>query len=258
MSERQNTLYVGSLAKGLRLLHAFDAQHTEMSLGELAERTGLDKSATQRLANTLHVEGMLDKDPVTRRFRPSRAWLKLAYAYFWSDPLVALVLPKMIELSRRCDGTVALAEMMGDHIIYVSRLPSRSSPFSSTLPGRHLPALSCSAGQAMLSTWPDAQREDAIRNWTLGDFTTKTIQDREQIRAQIDKAAQLGYATTQDQMILNRSGIAAAIRGPDGVAHAAIQCSISSHHWSWERIQDEILPHILEVAASIEPRPRAT
>ncbi|MEM7177430.1 MAG: IclR family transcriptional regulator [Pseudomonadota bacterium] len=256
MRERQNTLYVGSLAKGLRLLHAFDAQHIEMSLGELAERTGLDKSATQRLANTLYVEGMLDKDPVTRRFRPSRAWLKLAYAYYWSDPLVALAMPKMIELSRKFDLTIALAEMMGDHIIYVSRFPSRSSPFSSTLPGRHLPALSCSAGRAMLSTWPADQREDAIRTWTVGAFTPETVQDRDQIRAEIEGAAKLGYATTQDQMILNRSGIAAAIKGQDGVAYSSIQCSVSSHHWSWDRIHAEILPHLLEVAASIEPRSR--
>ena len=49
MKTKQNTLYVGSLAKGLRLLRAFDEGHTELSLAELAQRTGLDKSATQRL-----------------------------------------------------------------------------------------------------------------------------------------------------------------------------------------------------------------
>ena len=58
MEKKQNTLYVGSLAKGLRLLRAFDESHTELSLVELAGRSGLDKSAVQRLANTLHIEGM--------------------------------------------------------------------------------------------------------------------------------------------------------------------------------------------------------
>lgn len=258
MNERQNTLFVGSLAKGLRILHAFDAQHTEMSLRELAERTGLDKSATQRLANTLHVEGMLDKDPITRRFRPSRAWVKLAYAYFWSDPLVALAMPKMIDLSQKIDSTIALAELMGDHIIYVNRLPNRSSPFSATLPGRHLPALSCAAGRAILSTWPSDQLEQAVETWTVGQFTPKTLQERGQIREQIERAAELGYAATQDQMILNKSGVSVAIRGPDGIAQASLQCSVSSHHWSWDRIRTEILPHILEAAASIQPQSRST
>ncbi|MBE0455746.1 MAG: helix-turn-helix domain-containing protein, partial [Roseovarius sp.] len=110
MKTKQNTLYVGSLAKGLRLLRAFDESHSELSLSELAARTGLDKSATQRLANTLHIEGMLDKDPGTRRFRPSHAWLEMAYAYYWSDPLVGQAMPKLIQLSQELAQTVNLAE----------------------------------------------------------------------------------------------------------------------------------------------------
>ena len=89
---------MGSLAKGLRLLRAFDESHTELSLVELAARSGLDKSAVQRLANTLHIEGMLEKDPATRRYRPSHAWLELAYAYYWSDQLVGQAIPKLIDL----------------------------------------------------------------------------------------------------------------------------------------------------------------
>ena len=50
----QNTLFVGSLEKGMRVLAAFDHNHTAMGLTELAERTGLEKSAAQRLSNTLH------------------------------------------------------------------------------------------------------------------------------------------------------------------------------------------------------------
>ncbi|MCH5378123.1 MAG: helix-turn-helix domain-containing protein, partial [Planctomycetes bacterium] len=106
MTGKQNTLYVASVAKGLRLLRAFDETHCELSLPELAARTGLDKSAVQRLANTLHVEGMLDKDPVTRRFRPSHAWLQLAYAYCWSDALVAKAMPKLIDLSQQLGETI--------------------------------------------------------------------------------------------------------------------------------------------------------
>ncbi|MFC6588998.1 helix-turn-helix domain-containing protein, partial [Sulfitobacter pacificus] len=101
---------MSSLAKGLRLLRAFDETHTELSLVELSQRTELDKSAVQRLANTLHIEGMLDKNPVTRRFRPSHAWLQLAYSYYWSDQLVGQAIPKLIDLSQELGETVNLAE----------------------------------------------------------------------------------------------------------------------------------------------------
>lgn len=256
MKEKQNTLFVGSLAKGLKLLRAFDETATEMSLTDLARRTGLDKSATQRLANTLHVEGMLDKDPVTKRFRPSHAWLELAYAYFWSDPLVRQAMPQLIDLSQRLGSTVNLTELSGDHIIYVSRLPNGSSQFSATLVGRRLPALNASAGRAMIATWSPKERQQVVDTWPIQQFTARTTTDRDVIRAGVEEAAQMGYATTQNQMILNQTGIAAPIIGPDGRAHAAVQCSVSSHHWSRERIQEELLPYILDAALAIAPQSR--
>lgn len=253
MEKKQNTLYVGSLAKGLRLLRAFDETHIELSLAELAQRTGLDKSAVQRLANTLHIEGMLDKNPATRRFRPSHAWLELAYAYYWSDQLVGQAIPKLIDLSQALGETVNLAELSGDHIIYVSRLPCQRTDFGATVIGRRLPALSTSGGRAMISTFPEAEREEAIRTWPLKPFTSRTTLDRDAIRHSIDAAVQRGYAISSGQMMLSEIGVACPIRDPDGRAFAAVQCSVSIHTWSHERVETEILPRLQDTANAISP-----
>ncbi len=257
MDKKQNTLYVGSLAKGLQILRTFDESATELSLGELVKRTGLEKSAVQRLANTLHIEGMLDKDPVTKRFRPSHAWLEMAYAYFWSNPLVRLAMPKLIELSHQLDATVNLAELSGDHVLYISRVPGRSSQFSSSIVGRRLPALSSAAGRAILSTFPKAERDVLINTWSVNALTPQTTLDKADITRSIEEAEHQGYALSQSQIILNQTGIAAPITGPDGRAFAAIQCSVSSQLWNSERIQTELLPYILETAHGIAPHVRA-
>lgn len=248
---KQNTLFVGTLAKGLRVLRAFDETHTELSLAKLAEITELDKSAVQRLANTLHVEGMLDKDPVTRRYRPSHAWLRLAYAYYWSDPLVARAMPKLIDLSRRLGETVNLAQLSGQEVIYAARLPCTRTTFAASVPGRTVPALSTSAGQCILATFPEAERAAAIRDWHLHAHTPRTTTDRAEIARQIESAIDTGYAVTHGQMILTEVGIACAIRGPDGRASAAVHCSLSEHHWNDARIRAEILPWLLDAANSI-------
>ncbi|MCZ0812188.1 MAG: IclR family transcriptional regulator [Pseudomonadota bacterium] len=253
MTTKQNTLFVGSLAKGLRLLRAFDESHTELSLSDLAHRSGLDKSATQRLANTLHVEGMLDKDPVTRRFRPSHAWLQMAYAYYWSDPLVGQTIPKLISLSQEIGETVNLAEMSGDHIIYVSRLPCKRTYFAATIIGRRLPALSTSAGRAMLATFPEAERIAAVDNWPIIQFTPSTTLDRNNIRGSVERAVHDGFAISTGQMILNEIGVAAPIAGHDGRALAAVQCSVSAHTWTHEQIISDLLPRIQDTANSISP-----
>jgi DNA-binding IclR family transcriptional regulator len=253
---KQNTLFVGSLAKGLRLLHAFDETHTELSLAGLTEITGLDKSAVQRLANTLHIEGMLDKDPVTRRYRPSHAWLRLAYAYYWSDPLIARAMPKLIDLAQRLGETVNLAQLSGEHIIYAARLPCTRTIFAASVPGRRVPALSTSPGQAILATFPAAECDTAIRDWHLHAHTPQTTMDRAAIAQQIETAREAGLAITRGQMILNEVGIACAIRGPDGRAWAAVHCSVSAHHWDDGRIRQEILPWLQDTANAISPQQR--
>ena len=257
MEKKQNTLFVGSLAKGLRLLRAFDETHTELSLGDLAQRTGLDKSAVQRLANTLHIEGMLDKDPITRRFRPSHAWLELAYAYYWSDQLVGQAIPKLIDLSQDLGETVNLAELSGDHIIYVSRLPCKRTYFAATVIGRRLPALSTSGGRAMIATFPPEEREQAIRTWPLKAFTPQTTLDRDSIRDSINTAVRKGFAISSGQMILSEIGVACPITGPSGRAFAAVQCSVSAHLWTPERVEAEILPRLQDTANAISPSSQA-
>lgn len=250
---RRDTLFVGALAKGLRVLRAFDESNPEMSLGELSRRTGMDKSTIQRLANTLHHEGYLDKDPGTRRLRPSHAWLELAYSYYWSDPLVGMAMPKLIELSRQLGETINLAEISGDHIIYVSRLPCKRTYFAATIIGRRLPALSTSVGRAILSTWPEAERETAIETWPLKVFTPRTVMDRDEIRQSINETTANGFSVTRDQMLLNEVAIAAPILGPDGRALAGVQCSVSAYTWDDERLHSEILPGLLDTANSISP-----
>ncbi|WOI57651.1 IclR family transcriptional regulator [Palleronia sp. LCG004] len=250
-SRKADPLHAGTLAKGIRILRAFDEENVSLSLSDLVRRTGLEKSAAQRLAHTLHVEGMLEKDPVTRRFRPSHAWLQLAYAYYWSDPLIARALPRLIEFSRRIGETVNLAQMSGDHIIYSLRLPNQRTHFGASIVGRRLPAIATAAGRAMLSTWPEEEVDRAIAEWPITAMTPKTVTDRLAIREDVRRGAQNGYVITRNQMILNEVSIAAPVKGMDGRAEAAVQVSVSGHAYEEARIRAEILPFLHDAANGI-------
>ncbi len=249
----RDPLHVGALAKGLRLLRAFDDAHCDLSLAQLARRTKLDKSAVQRLAHTLTAEGFLEKSPATRRFRPSHAWLELAHAYCWSDPLVGHAMPRLIELSRELGESINMAEISGDRIIYVARLPSTRAHFAATVIGRRLPALVTSSGRAILSTWPPTERAQAIAGWTTRAFTPRTTVDRDTIAALVETAAQQGFSVSRDEVILGEIGIAAPVPDPSGHARAAVHCSVSGYRWTEDEIRRRILPPLLDTANAITP-----
>lgn len=250
---KQDTLFVNSLAKGLKLLEAFDEEHQSLGLGELAKRTGLDKSATQRFANTLHQTGYLLKDEATRRFRPSHRFVEMAYAYLWSDPVVQLATPKLIELSGRIGETVNMAELSGSDIVYVARIPCQRTTFAATLVGRRVPALNTSGGRAILSMLPEAERRACVANWPMKRFTPETTQNRERIGELVEEAVRLGYSLSDNELILKEIGVAAPIIGADGRPVAAVHCSASAYHWTHEKVEKDIVPFLLDTANSITP-----
>jgi DNA-binding IclR family transcriptional regulator len=252
-TQKQNTLFVSSLAKGLRVLEAFDEEHHALGLSDLSRRTGMDKSATQRLANTLLMTGYLVRDDATKRFRPSHKFLEMAYAYSWSDPLVQLAMPKLIELSGRLGETVNMAELSGSDIVYVIRIPCQRTGFAATLIGRRAPALSTSSGRAMLAVLPPAERKVCVENWPLRRFTAQTTLDRTAIARSVEEAAEKGYAIIQGEMMMREIGVAAPVIGADGRPVATVQCSVSAYHWTPKKVEREIVPFLVDTASGITP-----
>ncbi|WP_278924436.1 MULTISPECIES: IclR family transcriptional regulator [Pseudophaeobacter] len=251
MEKKQDSLYVSTLARGLQILRAFDESHISLSLAELVARTGLERSAVQRMAHTLHLEGMLDRDEKTRRFRPSHAWLELAYAYYWSDPLIARALPKLIEFSRAMGETVNLAQISGDHILYSLRLPNQRTHFEASIVGRRVPALNTASGRVIMATWPDHETREACATWPLRQGTPKTLLDRDKILQGIETAREDGYCLTRDQMLLNEISLAVPVNGKDGRAQAAVQVSLSGVSFDEEQVIRKVLPVLLDSAAGI-------
>lgn len=250
--EKQDTLFVASLEKGLRVMGAFDANHPELGLTEIAAIVGLDKSAAQRLTNTLHKTGYLTKDAETRRFRPSLKFLELAYAYSCSDPLAQLAIPKLIELGRTLGERVNAARLDGTDIVYVIRIPTQFTSFPAMVVGRRLPALTTSSGRVLIAHFSPDKRREAIETWPIGSFTAKTTQDRAAIAEEIEAAVAQGYAIAANQHIHNEIGIAAPLFTLAGEPVATVQCSVSSLKWSLARVHAEIAPSLIEVANSIQ------
>lgn len=249
--EKQNTLFVGSLEKGMRIMSAFNEYHTALGLTDLAQLTGLDKSAVQRLTNTLHQIGYLNKDPESRRFSPSLKFLELGNAYLWSDPLVQLAMPKVIELGRRLGERVNVARIDGTEIVYIIRIPTQLTAFGAMIAGRRLSALTTSSGRALVACMPPEERRKAVETWPIKVMTPRTTLDRGKIAEAVEEAAMRGYGLTFGENIVNEIGIAAPIPSDRGASVATVQCSVSALRWTVEKVRDELAPQIMEVANSI-------
>jgi len=74
--------FIQSLERGLAVIRAFDAEHSKLSLSEVAASTGLSRAAARRFLHTLVDLGYMRMDGGQFSLRPKI--LELGYAYLSS------------------------------------------------------------------------------------------------------------------------------------------------------------------------------
>src|SRR4029450_10506107 len=90
-----------SLTRGMEILRAFRPGSDLHGNGELAERTGLSRSAVSRLAQTLVACGMLERDRRARAYRLAAPVLSLAHAMRTGSPRLGGAPPRSNTGTRR-------------------------------------------------------------------------------------------------------------------------------------------------------------
>lgn len=148
-----------SLERGIEVLRAFRPGSEVLGNGEIAERTGLPKSTTSRLTQTLVALGMLQVDSSRRAYRLAPAVLSLAHAMRTGSTILSIAAPRMRALAERERLNVGLAAPDRDEMVYLESIRySRRVAFRNVVSGQRVPMELTSLGRAYLSTAPEAAR----------------------------------------------------------------------------------------------------
>ncbi len=246
-----DTLFVGSLEKGFRVLEAFRKAKTPLGITEIAHLTGFDKSTAQRFSNTLHKLGYLEKDSGTRRYRPAIGLLDLSFTYLAQNHLAESAVSRLIDASKKFDTTVNLCEMTGTDIIYTLRIPHEKTNYMATIPGRRMPAYCTSSGTVMLAFMPEREAIDIVDRSTKTAITPHTITRRDAILERISMAREQGYGIGIQQSIMNEISVAAPVLDQTGRAIAAVQIPAYMPAWTEEDVRQKLAPLAMETARAI-------
>lgn len=223
--------FVQSLARGLEVLRSFDAEHPQMTLSDIAARTGLNRATARRFLLTLVELGYVANDG--RDFRLTPAVLQLGYSYLSGLSLPELAEPHLEALSRELQESTSMSVLDGDAIVYIARVPTRRIMNASITIGTRFPADVTSMGRVLLAfgppeSWPPARREVL-----------------EQVREQ-------GWAIVDQELEAGLRSVAAPIHDRDGAVVAAINVSTTTATATLDRIRDEFLPAVIATAAAID------
>ncbi|MEU6205425.1 IclR family transcriptional regulator [Micromonospora musae] len=247
--------FVQSLERGLAVIRAFDAEHPQLTLSDVARMTGLTRAAARRFLLTLVELGYVHTDGRLFSLRPRI--LELGYAYLSSLSLPEVAQPHMEALVAQVHESCSVSVLDGPEVVYVARVPTKRIMTVGISVGTRFPAYATSMGRVLLAAQPGDWLDDYLAKAELRPLTRRTVTDPGKLRAVLKKIAGQGYAIVDQELEEGLRSLAAPIRGDNGSVIAAVNVSAHASRGSSETIRKELLPPLLATAARIEEDLRA-
>lgn len=224
-----------------------------MNLREIAEATGLTKSAVQRFTFTLETLGFLVKSPTDKKYSLSPSCLDLGYGYLQSNWLIDQANAYLADLNRKCEETVNLSVPDAADMIYVARFASHKHIAIHMPVGTRLPMFCTAAGRAYMSALDPDEVNELLHVSKLKAFTPNTLVDRAQILAAVEEARKEGYSWANEEYFRGDINLGVAIRNQVGRPIGAINVSLPTSRWTLEAGRKQIAPILLETVRAIPP-----
>ncbi|MBK0420002.1 helix-turn-helix domain-containing protein [Leucobacter sp. CSA1] len=239
-----------SLARGIAVIRAFDAEHAELSLSEAARRAGIPAAAARRFLRTLEALGYVRSDG--RLFSLTPRVLELGFSY-----LSALTLPEAMQahlerLSREVHESVSAAVLSGGEIVYIARVPTRRIMTVGITIGTTFPAHATSMGRVLLAALPEEELSAVLSQHPPTPLTERTIVDREALLRELARVREQGWAIVDGELEAGLRSVAVPVRDRAERVAAAFNVSTSATRDSVERLRTHHLPLALETARAIE------
>jgi IclR family pca regulon transcriptional regulator len=242
IENNQSNYFVQSVAKAFEVLKAFDSSSAYLSLGELAQKTGINKATVRRFALTLVDLGYL-RLIHDNRFQLSPKILDLGAHYLESLNLPDLAQPILETISAKLKESTNLAILDGSEIVYVSRVNAAERIVGENLRvGSRLPYYATSLGKALVAWLSETERRQLWEKARIEVFTEKTLITFESFEQNLAKCRSLGYAVGDGELEEGLRSIAMPVLNWNGETIAAINISTHILRTSEQRIIEIYLP----------------
>ena len=241
--------HVQSLERGLTVLMAFDAEHPNPSLAELAQLTGFSRPAVRRFLITLermgYVRGSAGRWALTPRV------LAIGQHYTESHALIEIAQPHLLALAEQTHESASLAALDGDEVVYVARVPVRRIMSINVSVGTRVAAHATSMGRVLLA-WAPAEQVDAVLGRsTLRPATPGTVTDVGALHDLLAEVRGQGYAIVAEELEPGLLSASAPVRDRSGTVVAALASSTSTGRSTTEQLRAEVVPMLVETADRI-------
>jgi IclR family pca regulon transcriptional regulator len=241
--------FVQSLERGLAVIRAFDREHPELTLTEVASATGVTRATARRFLLTLADLGYVRTDG--RLFSLSPRVLELGYAYLSSLSLPEVAEPHLEALVQEVNESSSVSVLDRGDVVYVARVPTSRIMTVAISVGTRFPAYATSMGRVLLAGLSDEDLDLYLAAVSLDRLTGRTVATPTALRTEVQRVRTQGWALVDQELEEGLRAVAAPIRDRNGRIVAAVNISAHASRTSLEAIRRDLIPPLLATAARI-------
>jgi IclR family pca regulon transcriptional regulator len=237
---------IAGVGRALAVIEAFNDEYGRMTVSQVAERTGIPRTAARRyLLNLCHF-GYGDTDGKFYWLTPRV--LRLGQGYLDGARLPRLVQPFIQRLAMSSGETVNVSVLDGHELVYVARSNSPRVVSIGFYAGARVPAHVVGPGPAILSTLSDVELKTWIAAHEFSTFNSNAVLTPKKFEKMVLHARKANDCISVGNLDQGLTGVAVPLRDRHGECKAALSMTLQSTIWNDALIVDKLLPLIIETS----------
>jgi DNA-binding IclR family transcriptional regulator len=212
-----------SVERVARVIEVLASSPEGAGVSEVARALRIHKATASRLLGTLAIHGLVDRDPLTRRYGVGARLVGLAGSAIRHLSIVTHAHPELERLTARTSETTNLAVLDGFDVVYIDQVTPTTSVVMASWVGRRTPAHASSSGKVLLA-FGDPAAVERLLSRRLVPLTSRTITDPTRLRRVLAEVRKAGWARSIGELEDGLVTMAAPILA-DGRPVAAVSLS---------------------------------
>jgi IclR family transcriptional regulator, KDG regulon repressor len=209
-NNKQKNSSVQAVGRALSLLETVAESSHSISIGELVEKSNMNRTTVWRLIATLENFGYVERDPLTKGYQLGYAANRLAAQATNYGSLIRRARNTLEKLRDETQETVLLSIPKHYGTLTIDQIDPEHSIRVVDYVNAYLPLHCTSNGKLLLSLLP-SEELDILLGQPLEQITPFTITKRDQLLEEIEIIRRRGIATSFGELDENENGISAPI-----------------------------------------------
>jgi IclR family KDG regulon transcriptional repressor len=240
---------IRAVDRALDILLCFSNQTPELTMTQISEQVGMNKSTVHRLLATLERRRFVQRDPATGQYRLGIRLLQMAYLMLEHNDIRRYAAPFLHRLCEQHRETITLSTLDDTDVIFLDVIESPQRVKLAASTGQRMPAFSTAAGKAILAYLPTVT-VSRILDRGMPQFTQYTIRTKEGVLKNLELVREQGFSISMQEYEDGINAVAAPILNAENRPLAAVTVAGSAFRLTKEKML-EIGPSVQETSRLI-------